>query len=238
MTAIHCYNFKNGWKKMGRKSLACGHNQLFLLPMATENNEPLLVSCYSCGVIWFCDVNGWKLSVTLYEDGLYPGQMCKAEEGYIFIVNHLKGTKPILKVLCTSSELIADTTKIINSRIENINYFDFLPDVKSIVLSFGSDHVVKAIHCETGEDIWELKGEVAGLIWNPRGLLYSPEHSALLVYDTSDDGRLVVINLNDRSHLQTMLLPNLGKLMSMSVCESDIFLFNLTKNANVSVLRN
>ena len=37
--------------------------------------------------------------------------MCKAEENYIFVVNHVEGFKPILKVQCTSNEVIVDKAK-------------------------------------------------------------------------------------------------------------------------------
>ena len=157
-----------------------------------ENNEHLLVSCPQCKTIWFCDIDSGNFSEALDEDWFFPGLMHKGEGDYILIVNSRNGPIPILKVKCTPAELIIDYTEVFYSRMEGITFMCYLPNVKCVALSDWEKNVVKAIHCETCELIWEVKGEVGGVIWMPHGLCYSPEHQSLLVCDPIDDSRVVV----------------------------------------------
>ena len=111
-----------------------------------------------------------------------------------------------MKVKCSPTELIFDKSKTIQSRMQSLSDICYLPNINCIALSNWRDHVVKAIHCETGEEVWEVKGEVEGVAWRPHGFLYSPEHQSLLVCDTSDNGRLVVLNPRDGSVRQIIPL--------------------------------
>ena len=89
----------------------------------------------------------------------------------------------------------------------------------------------------TSKKVWEVKGEVEGVTWKPHGLFYSPQHQSLLVCDTSDNGRLVVINLRGGSVLQIIPLPNLGIPYSLSVHEGNIILQkNFNSGINIDVL--
>ena len=153
--------------------------------------------------------------------------MCKAEGDYVYIVNNVKGlSKLILKAKCTPTKLIVDKIKTIHSGMGIILFVHYLTDVKCIAISSWSDHVVKAIHCETDEQVWEVKGEVAGVTWNPHGLCYSPEHQSLLVCDTSDEGRLVVLNPGDGSVLQVIPLQ-LELPWHLSLHEGNIIVHNI-----------
>ena len=192
-----------------------------------ENNEHLLVSCCYCKTIWFCDIDTGKFSEALKEEGFYPGLNCKAEGNYIYIVNGVIGlSKPILKAKCTPTELSLDKSKTIYFRIEKITSICYLPNVKCVAISDWEEHVVKAIHCKTDEQVWELKGEVAGVTWNPHGLFYFPEHQSLVVCDISDGGRLVVLNPCDGLLLQTIPRPVPSFPLSLSLHEGIIIMHN------------
>ena len=88
-------------------------------------------------------------------------------------------------------------------------------------------HIFKAIHCETSEEIWQVKGEVVGATWKPHGLFYSPEHQTLFV---CDDGQLVVLDPRDGSLLQVILLPKLKRLISLYFLKGKIIVHNKKKN--------
>ena len=91
--------------------------------------------------------------------------MCKAEGDDIFIVNSVKGRRSILKAKCMATEIILD--KFIDSKMKLIAYMCYLQGVKYVALSHWSGHIVQAVHCETGDEVWEVKGEVEGVTWKP-----------------------------------------------------------------------
>ena len=234
--ALHIYSLENGLEKVGSKPLPCSHEDWDILPITIEKNESLLVSCWECAVIWFFNIHSGEFSEALRKEGVYPGGMCKADRDYIYIVNLRKGPKPILKVKVTPTELIEDKIKTIHSQMEGIFVIHYLPDIKCVVVSCSEDHVVKAMHCETGEQLWEVKGEVAGVMWEPHGFLYSPEHQSLLVCDISKEGRLVVLNPRDGSVLQVIPISNHGIPISLSFREGRIIIHSKYENAeNISV---
>ena len=158
-----------------------------------ENNERLLVSCWDCRIIWFCDIDSGTFDETLKLEGGYPGPMCKAEGDYVFIRHSLVGSKDILKIKCSPTGLTVDKGKTIHYNLDKLFSTCYLPDVKGIGISSWENNIVEMIHCEMGDEIWEVKGDVASFTWKPCGLLYSPQHQSLLVCDASDNGRLVVL---------------------------------------------
>ena len=182
---IKIYSFKNGWEKIGKKPVPCSHKIFRILPAKIENNERLLVSCCYCKVVWFFDIYSGVFSEALREKDLYPGTMCKEEGNYVYIVNLRIDPLVILKVKCTSTELIVDKMRTIYSGMENIMFMHYLTGVKCIAVSRWKNHVVKAIHCKTGEQVWELNARVGNVPWEPHGLFYSHEHQSLLVCDAN-----------------------------------------------------
>ena len=231
-SALHVYEYRKGWKKIKTMPIPCTHEfNKEILPIMIENNELLLVSCWECKTIWFCDLYTGNFTVALKEERFYPSLMCKAEGDHIYIMNSLKGlSTPILKAKCTPTELSLDKSKTIYFRMEKITSICYLLDVKCVAISRWGDHAVKAIHCETGEKVWEVKGEVAGVIWNPHGLFYSPEHQSLLVCDTSDGGRLVVLKPSNGSVLQLIPLAELKRLFYLSIYEGSLIVHNMASN--------
>ena len=237
LPALHIYNFKDEWHKVGEKSVPCDHDHWDIIPVMIKNKERLLVSCYECQIIWFCDTARGKFSVALKKKGLYPGAMCKAEGDHVYIVNQKERIDEVLKAKCTSTGLIVDKIKTIHPKMEGIVFMAYLPDNKCIVLSCWKDNLVKAFHCGTGEQVWEVRlMSVEYVDWEPYGLLYLPEHKSLLVCDKSDDG-LLVVNPSDGSILQTISLPDVPMPTSLSMHEGNIVLYHdLNGSAKISVV--
>ena len=67
------------------------------------------------------------------------------------------------------------------------------------------DNIIRAVSAETGDKVWEVKGEVDGKMCSPHGMLFSPQHQALLVAD-GRNRRVLVLHPGDGSHLQTIQL--------------------------------
>ena len=157
--------------------------------------------------------------------------MCKAECDYIFIVRNLKGHQPILKVKCTSTELIVENT--IDSKTEDISFMSYLPEFKFLVLIQFHGNAIKAIDCDTGEKVWEItgnkvKGAVEGINWEPHGLFYSTENQTLYVCDKY---QLVVLNPSTQSILQMISMPLDGRPLSLSVHENSIIMYHATTSS-------
>ena len=108
---------------------------------------------------------------------------------------------------------------------------EYLPNINCIVFSDWEENLVKDFHCGTGEQVWEVSGEVEGVTWEPNGFLYLPEHRSLLVCDGIGDGRLVVLNPRDGSVLQTISLSDIHMSTSFSVRKGDIVLRYKSKNS-------
>ena len=143
--ALHIYSFKNGWNNVAKMSTPCCRQVLYILPVIIENNERLLVSCWQCSTVWFCDIENGNFSQAIERKGYYPGPMCKAEGDYVYIVNLIKGPRTILKAKCTPTELIVDKIKTIHSKMEHIVFMEYLPDTNCIVLSRWKDNLVKVV---------------------------------------------------------------------------------------------
>ena len=226
--AVHVLSFKDEWQKIATKSVPCSHNDFYIVPAMIENTEHLLLSCWKCEVIWFCGKpRGFHFIQTIKLTGHYPGPMCKAEGDYIYVVDMVEGSRTVLKVKCTPTELVVDKIKTIHSKMQYILFMEYLPGINCIVLSRWKENLVKAINCGTGEQVWEVKGEEEGVTWEPHGLLYLPEHQSLLVCDPSDNGRLVVVNPRNGSILQTTSLSEISVPISLSIHEGNIVLCNI-----------
>ena len=223
--ALHIYEYRKGWKKIKTISIPCRHEDyISILPIMIEHNERLLVSCWRCNTIWFYDLHTENFSEALKEEGFHPGMMCKAEGDYVYIVNNVASV-PILKAKCTPTELSLDKSKTIYSRTETISSICYLPFVKCVAISRWRENVVKAIHCDTDEQVWEVKGKVAGVQWDPHGLFYSPEHQALPVCD-AENGWLVVLKPSDGSVLQVIPLPGLERPFHLSLYQGNLIVHN------------
>ena len=79
--ALHIFRYKEGWQKIGTKSVPCSHDYFYFLSIKIKNNERLLLSCYLCSTIWLYDIHSGEFNEALKEEGFYPRNMCEAEEG-------------------------------------------------------------------------------------------------------------------------------------------------------------
>ena len=104
-----------------------------------------------------------NFSETLKKEGYYLRFMCKAEGDYLYIVTDVKGPNPILKVKSVPTKLIVRKIKNIQHKMDQFSFMYYLPDVKCLAISFRLEHVVKAIHFETSEEVWKVKGKVHGI---------------------------------------------------------------------------
>ncbi len=76
----------------------------------------------------------------------------------------------------------------------------------ALVFSDVEADVLLSVDCESGEKLWELKGEVDGAVIDPEGLTVSPQHQLILMAD-DDNKRILALDPSSGSHLQSLPVP-------------------------------
>ena len=97
---------------------------------------------------------------------------------------------------------------------------------KLIVFSLNTESLIRAVSMD-GEKMWEVKGEIEGKKCNPLGLLFSPDHQVLLVAD-GGYSRLIVLNPQDGSVLQTIQLDQLGFIYQLHIHQQQLIVHHAT----------
>ena len=132
--------------------------------------------------------------------------MSHGEKGKLYVVHVVKGGIQVLELDC-SRETFSGPGKIVQSGMERYYDMCYIPSPhRLIVLSDNYEPtIILSVSAETGEKVWEVKGEVNGVECNPHSMLFSPQHQVLLVAD-GENSRVLVLHPGDGSHLQTIQL--------------------------------
>ena len=204
--AIHLYNPSTGFTKLPEVKGLCEHDLQFLLPVTMNNEELLAVSCFYCRMIRLLDVQNEDVTVTFHDSRFYPGVMSHGEGDVMYVVHEVNGRFPVLE-LNTAQVPFTGPVRTIQSGIEMYYGMCYIPSPhRLIVLSDNAPgNTIRDVSAETGEKVWEVKGEVDGVECYPHGMLFSPQHQVLLVAD-GRNCRVLVLHPGDGSHLQTIQL--------------------------------
>ena len=204
--AIHLYNSSTGFTKLPEVKGLCQHDNQLLLPVTMNNKELLAVSCRLCQMIRLLDVENEDVTIAFHDSRFYPGRMSHGEGDVMYVLHSVKGAKPVLE-LNTAQVPFTGPVRTIKSGMKMYFGMCYIPSPhRLIVLSDNYDPgIIRAVSAETGEKVWEVKGEVDGVECEPNGMLFSPQHQVLLVAD-GRNCRLLVLHPGDGSHLQTIQL--------------------------------
>ena len=204
--AIHLYNPSTGFTKLPEVKGLCEHDLQYLLPVTMNNKELLAVSCPLCRMIRLLDVENEDVTVAFHDSRFYPGWMSHGEGDVMYVVHAVKGAKLVLE-LNTAQVPFTGPVRTIQSRMETYFGMCYIPSPhRLIVLSDNAPgNTIRAVSAETGEKVWQVKGEVDGVQCEPNGMLFSPQHQVLLVAD-GVNSRVLVLHPGDGSHLQTIQL--------------------------------
>ena len=206
--AIHLYNTSTGFTKLPEVKGLCQHDQQYLLPVTMNNKELLAVSCGLCRIIRLLDVETRDATVAFHDSRFCPVYMSHGEGDVMYVVVHaLKGAKSPVLELNTAQVPFTGPVRTIQSGMKMYFGMCYIPSPhRLIVLSDNYDPgLIRAVSAETGEKVWEVKGEVDGVECRPHGMLFSPQHKVLLVAD-GRNCRVLVLHPEDGSHLQTIQL--------------------------------
>ena len=177
-----------------------------ILPITVNNKEQLAVSCFECETVKLYNLDTLQVTTAFHDPKYYPGRMSHGENGKLYVVHSVKGEKKVLELDC-SGETFSGPSKIVQSGMGIYYSMCYIPAPHRLIV-FSTAYVsntIRAVSAETGEKVWEVKGEVDGVECKPHGMLFSPQHQVLLVAD-GRNCRLLVLHPGDGSHLQTIQL--------------------------------
>ena len=194
----------NGWAELKQVPGFCEHEGIALLVVSESQ---VAISCADCREIRLYDtISGTK--TTVFKKALVrPKQMCYGEAKRIFIYNATTRNSGTVDELKASKTAFNVLTKRIKSGIRPFQSMCYISDPnKLLVFSGFVQKMIQAVNVETDTVEWELEGEIDGAMCHPHDLLYSHRHHCLLVAD-GHNCRILVLNPDDGTHLQTIHLP-------------------------------
>ena len=215
-----------GWKKLREEKRLGDHNNVYILPITVNNKERLAVSCWRCNKIKLCNLDILQVTTAFNNPKYYPGVMSLGENGKLYVVHSLKVDKQAMELDC-SEETFSGPNKILLSGMEQYHSMYYIPSPHRLIVfacfsDDDPDNTIRAVSSETGEKVWEVKGEVNGTRCDPHGLLFSPQHQTLLVAD-GNNCRVLVIHPRDGSVLQTIQLePQMGSIWELCLHQNKL----------------
>ena len=220
--------------------MICDHEDgVYIQPISLGEEQPIAISCRQCQIIRLYNPKT-NISVTAFSSSEYvPGQMCQGEGDTLLVVNTAAKNNPIFQLNCSRLPFKGHL-KVIQTDMADLFSIYFVPfPYKLVVISGATDSShIKAIDTETGKLAWEVRGKIDGEMCHPRGMLYVPQHEALLVAD-GKRCRVLALSPRDGSHLQTVQFGwTVGVVVHLSWHHYDILCHHITadKKEKVSLL--
>ena len=225
--AFHIFSLTStGWKKLREVKRLCDHDIVNILPVNIKNKEQLAVSCFECETIKLYNLDTLQAITSFHNLKYYPASMCHGENGKLCVVHGIKGDTKVLE-LDYSGEPFSGPSKIIPFRINRYYGLYYIPSPhKLLIITLWEYSTIQAVSAETGETVWEVKGEVDGKMCEPHGTLYSSRHQALLIAD-GRNRRVLVLEPQDGSHLQTIQLDQeTGVIIELCLHQNKVVMFH------------
>ena len=164
------------------------------------------MACSCCNDIKLVNPQTGQATVAYENRERKPLCLCLGEPGRLWVYSHF--SDQFIELNCKSS-ILTETEKCTTASRSAQYVFGFgihyLP-YRALVCSGYNKQVIYAQSTETGAVLWKLEGEVAGREINPKGLLLTPDHQAVLCADQWNH-RILVLNPADGSVLQIIQLP-------------------------------
>ena len=178
-----------------KKDTPCKHITL-LHCTEVEGQEFFVQSCGECLNIKLIDPTSDN-EPTIAIEGETFGRMCDGEKNRLFVKIKDNG---VLELDSSSKKF--SKLRTINIGIENYAPFCYIPNPYKLIVAI-SNNKVEATSCDDGKTAWEIDGIVLGRKIYPEGLLFLSSHGTLLL-SGGVRGRILALNPNNGSHLQTI----------------------------------
>ena len=221
---FHLYQKTPGWKKVGELKGLCEHGQFVCVtPCTVKNREFLGVSCPWCHTIHLLDTDSQEIITAFQNPEYYPSLLCKGDGDVMYVVNYVMNN-PVFE-LKIGQIRFTGPQKTIESGMQWIYSMQYIPSNRLLVFSSWEDKLVRAVSVETGEKVWEVKGEVDSKICCPHGMLFSQQYQVLLVAD-GWNCRVLVLDPRNGSHQRTLYLhreQEMMKIRHLYLHENELF---------------
>ncbi len=221
--AIHLFvlvGFREEKKLQKRREVlaSCQHDVAHLCPLVVGQRKVLGVTCYHCHDIKLIDMSNGDESVAFQggclENDFRPAFLCYGEPGKLWLLQlEIVDKDTNLRKYCVieldcSSSTFTPTGRGFPLEIKGCNaVFHCLPSPhNALVLCQWKAPVVSSFSCESGDKLWELKGEVDGADIDPQGVTFSPQHQLLLMADYTNK-HILALDPRSGSHLQSLPVP-------------------------------
>ncbi len=224
--AFHCYTGGvDNWKKrLHTHDRLCDHSdeadlsevhkssedRVGILGMKIGKEEVIAVSCVwskRCYCIRLLSFEPERTHVAFQSDRYYPRVMCQGQEGQMFVVHSVSDT-PVIQLDCSTKTF--HHLKTIHTSLKGCGSLAYISKRNLVVVCAVSEGV-RAISCESKEQVWEVKGQVEGAELKPHGLAYHPGLDVVFVADGANL-RFVILNGEDGSLRQVVPQPEGKKL--------------------------
>ena len=214
-------------------SLLLGGNWHQLCEVTLDSEKYLVISCSKTREMWLYNFS--TCSTRLVSKGKLPdvrngyGGICLGPNNTILAC---KKSSSIYEFTFTENRL--RLTQII-TRQKGLSHISSIYCVKSeqgplLFTSYALEHTLIARHLHSGRIVWEVNGEVDGIMWEPLGSCYGK--GRLYVADAQE--RVIVLEADTGSFIQSILPPQKGQvcgvgwsneqphLAVMQVCNNDL----------------
>ena len=202
--------------------------------VVADQRKLLAAVCFHCSNIKLIDT--LKGGVSEVHKGstdkseFRPVNLCAGEPGklWLFRLKVTEGTADnikhdVIELDCNGTKF-TPTSRGFLIDLKRCSSFCYLPAPhNALVFSDGKSKVLLSVDCESGEKLWELKGDVDGAEINPAGVTFSPQHQLILLADYHNS-RVLALDPSNGSHLQTLALPEeLGCTQFLSLHNEHLF---------------
>ena len=146
------------------------------------------------------------------EDRFCPGAMAHGPHNTVIAVNNRPGSHSIAVLDITNPEITLK--RHIPCSIDVPNSIVFTRE-GLVITSKCTDHIVSATSLSSGQTVWETGREpIAGKLCEPHGLALDQD-GRLFIAD-GDNSRIVILEASSGAWLQTLMMPDLGKIIDIS----------------------
>ena len=230
--AFHIFSLTStGWKKLREEKRLCDHDRVKILTVYINNKEQLDVSCWECNSIKLYNLDTLQVTTAFHNPQYFPSNMSLGENGKLYVGHSVEGDDVKVLELDYSEETFSGPSKIIPSGIKRYYSLHYIPSPhKVLIVTRWKDSSIRAVSAETGEMVWEVKGEVDGKMCDPHETLFSSQHQALLIADRGNC-RVLVLHPQDGSHLQTIQLdPEMRATIKLCLLQNKVVMWHRRGN--------
>ncbi len=176
--------------------------------MQHSHSHHLCVACNNegCDKIYAIHIDNGSVSVAYQSKGHFPGHMCLGETGVLYLHHCLNlDNRPVLQLDCSKFPFVH--TRTIQSGMENIYDICYTnKPQKMLLFSNWPTNNIRAVDSVTGAPLWQVQGEVAGVICRPSGLACLS--TGRIIVAGAHNKRLLVLKAGDGKVLYTQSLSN------------------------------